>query len=668
MAVCDPVGGMHSMFAGTLAEHVFVDRPPAGFGWGSTTPMPPTWSRCSSATHMKLAAVIIEPVVQGAGGMHFYSPAVLELLRRLCDRYDVLLIFDEIATGFGRTGALFAGNHAEVAPDVMCVGKALSGGYLPLAATLCSAPIAEAISRGEGGALMHGPTFMANPLACAVALASTGLLADGAWRDEVARIERGLTDGLAPARGLPGVTDVRVLGAIGVIQLNAPRRHDRRDRCGSRPWGVAAAVPRPHLHHATVRDRRRRPRADRSRRRGGGTDRTMTDIAATLADLRRDGLYRQRRVIETAPGPRVSLDGNEVLLLCSNDYLGLAADPAVRAAAADAAERWGAGAGASPLISGHMAIHRELEAELAAFKGREACVLFGSGFLANVGVISALAGPGDLILSDALNHASLIEGCRLARAETIVYDHCDLDALAAGLGRAAGRSPLIVTDAVFSMDGDLAPLAGIIELAQRHRARVMIDEAHATGVVGPGGRGLLSALGAEREVDVIVGTLGKALGSYGAFVCCDRPMAEFLVNRARTLIYSTALPPPSVAAALTALRLVRSEPTLVQRLRRNARLLRRELADRGFEVTPGEMPIVPIIVGEPREATALCAAALADGVFVQAIRPPTVPEHTSRLRAVTMATHTETDLRDAAAALAHAALADTAKPAIAPAR
>jgi len=378
----------------------------------------------------------------------------------------------------------------------------------------------------------------------------------------------------------------------------------------------------------------------------------MTNIAATLTALDRDGLYRQRRVIETAQGPRVTLDGREVLLLCSNDYLGLAAHPAVRAAAADAAERWGAGAGASPLVSGHMAIHRELEHELAEFKGRDACVLFGSGFLANVGVISALTGPGDVILSDALNHASLIEGCRLSRAETIVYDHCDLDALAAGLKRAAGRSVLIVTDAVFSMDGDVAPLAGIIELAQRRRARVMVDEAHATGVVGPGGRGLVSALGVEHEIDVLVGTLGKALGSYGAFVCCDRPMAEFLINRARTLIYSTALPPPSVAAALTALRLVRSDPTLVKRLKRNARLLRHELAGHEFDVTPGEIPIVPLIVGDPRAATALCNSALAGGVFVQAIRPPTVPEGTSRLRAVTMATHTEADLRAAAATLA----------------
>ncbi|MGI8573358.1 MAG: 8-amino-7-oxononanoate synthase [Solirubrobacteraceae bacterium] len=382
---------------------------------------------------------------------------------------------------------------------------------------------------------------------------------------------------------------------------------------------------------------------------------TMTDIASTLESLRRDGLYRELRVVESAQGPRVTLEGREVLLLCSNDYLGLAGHPTLRAAAAEAAERWGAGAGASRLVSGNMTIHSQLEQELAEFKGHEACVLFGSGFLANTGVISALAGRGDVILSDALNHASIVDGCRQSRAETIVYDHCDLDALAAGLERAAGRGALIVTDALFSMDGDFAPLQGIVELARRHGARVIVDEAHATGVVGPGGRGLVSSLGLEREVDAVVGTLGKALGSYGAFVCCDHTMAEFLVNRARTLIFSTALPPPIVAAALAAVRLVRGDPAIVERLRRNARILRSELAARGFAVTPGEMPIVPLVVGDARDAMALCEAALRGGVFAQAIRPPTVPEGTSRLRVVTMAAHAEEDVRSAAATLAASA-------------
>ena len=381
----------------------------------------------------------------------------------------------------------------------------------------------------------------------------------------------------------------------------------------------------------------------------------MTDVEQVLEEVRAAGLFRQLRVIDSAAGPRVALDGREVLLLCSNDYLGLAGHPDLRAAAARAAERWGAGAGASPLVSGHTALHARLEEELAAFKGSEACLLFGSGFLANTGVIAALAGRGDVVLSDALNHASIVDGCRLARAETVVYPHADLGALEAALARAPDGRAVIATDAVFSMDGDLAPLEGIVALARRHGARVVVDEAHATGVVGPGGRGLVAALGLEREVDVVVGTLGKALGSYGAFVCCDTTIADFLVNRARTLIFSTALPPPAVGAALEALRLLRSEPGLVARAQGNARVLRAELAGHGFAVEPGAMPIVPLVAGAPEAATALCEASLRRGAFAQAIRPPTVPEGSSRLRIVSTAAHSEADLREAADAFAAAA-------------
>ncbi len=224
MAVCDPIGGMHSLFTGVLAEHVFAERPPGGFDAG----LDERWAahvRELTAEHAhELAAVIVEPVVQGAGGMWFYAPECLALLRRLCDEHGLLLILDEIATGFGRTGELFACQHAGAAlaalPDVMCVGKALTGGYMTLAATLCTPAVAETVSGGEGGGLMHGPTFMANPLACAVALASLQLLADGSWREQVGGIERGLRAGLEPARELPGVVDVRVLGAIGVVQLD----------------------------------------------------------------------------------------------------------------------------------------------------------------------------------------------------------------------------------------------------------------------------------------------------------------------------------------------------------------------------------------------------------------------------------------------------------------
>jgi adenosylmethionine-8-amino-7-oxononanoate aminotransferase len=220
MALCDPVAGMHSMFAGVLAEHVFAERPPDGFDSGLDERWAGHVSELVARHSRELAAIVLEPVVQGAGGMRFHSPECVALLRRLCDEHDLLLVLDEIATGFGRTGALFACEHADVSPDVMCVGKALTGGYLTLAATLCTRAVADAISGGESGGLMHGPTFMANPLACAVALASLDLLADGSWRQRVGQIERGLRSGLEPARGLPGVKDVRVLGAIGVVQLD----------------------------------------------------------------------------------------------------------------------------------------------------------------------------------------------------------------------------------------------------------------------------------------------------------------------------------------------------------------------------------------------------------------------------------------------------------------
>jgi len=378
------------------------------------------------------------------------------------------------------------------------------------------------------------------------------------------------------------------------------------------------------------------------------------EIAAALEQLRSAGLYRQLRLIESGQGSRVVMDGRDVVLLCSNDYLGLASHPGVRAAAAQAAAAWGAGVGASRLVSGSTTLQGELERELAEFKGYDGCVLFGSGYLANTGVIPALAGRGDVILSDALNHASIVDGCRQSRAQTIVYDHCNLGSLADGLGRADGRPTLIVTDAVFSMDGDLAPLQGIVALARRHRALVLVDEAHATGVIGPRGRGLVAQLGLERDVDVVIGTLSKALGSYGAFACCSPELRELLVNRARTLIFSTGLPPASVAAASAALAVLRTTPELVDQLHSRSRLLRTELAAGGFDVSPGEMPIVPIVVGDPHETMALCEAALRKGVFAQAIRPPTVPDGTSRLRLVAMATHTPDDLRHAAAALAAA--------------
>jgi len=383
----------------------------------------------------------------------------------------------------------------------------------------------------------------------------------------------------------------------------------------------------------------------------------MSEIEERLAELERQGLGRRLRLISGPQGPTVLLEGKPVLLLCSNNYLGLADHPRVREAAAEAAMRWGVGAGASRLVSGTMTIHGRLEERLATFKGSEACLLFGSGYLANLGVIGALAGQGETIFSDELNHASIVDGCRLSRAEVVVYRHRDAEHLEWSMHRHGSRDGgrLIVTDSVFSMDGDVAPLEQIASLASRYGARTMVDEAHAIGNLGPEGRGAVAEAGLEGEFDVVVGTLGKALGSYGAYACASREIVRYLINSARSLIFSTAPPPPAIAGALAALELLRERPHRVQRLRSNARTLRRALAAEGFPVAEAEMHIVPLIVGEERMTMRLCQEAIEHGVFAQGIRPPTVAAGTSRLRLTTMASHTASDLEMAASVLGDAA-------------
>jgi 8-amino-7-oxononanoate synthase len=383
----------------------------------------------------------------------------------------------------------------------------------------------------------------------------------------------------------------------------------------------------------------------------------MSDVAQRLAEIEELGLARRMRLVSGPQGPRVVLDGKPVLLLCSNNYLGYADHPRVREAAADAAMRWGVGAGASRLVSGTMTIHRRLEQALCEFERRDACVLFGSGYLANIGVIQALGVAGTTVFSDELNHASIVDGCRLARAQVAVYRHCDPEHLAWTIARSdTSRGGLIVSDGVFSMDGDVAPLEALVELARRHGLRLVVDEAHATGALGPGGRGAVAEAGLTAEVDVVVGTLGKALGAYGAYVCCDDDIAALLVNAARPLIFSTAPPPPAIAGALAALELLTEQPQRVDKLRSNADALRHELALEGFDVAGSTTQIVPLIVGDSALAMDMCERALALGVFAQAIRPPTVPEGTARLRLSVMASHTKDELRDAAHALGRAAL------------
>jgi 8-amino-7-oxononanoate synthase len=374
----------------------------------------------------------------------------------------------------------------------------------------------------------------------------------------------------------------------------------------------------------------------------------MIEIEARLDELKALGLHRRMRLVSGPQGPHVVLDGKPVLLMCSDNYLGLADHPRVREAAAEAAVRWGVAAGSSRLESGTMTIHRRLEDRLAEFERREAALLFGSGFLANAGVIAALARPGDVIFCDERSHASIVDGCRLSGADMFVYDHCDPEHIEWGIEGADGRAALIVTESVFSIDGDVAPLPEIVELAQRHGLRLVVDESHGIGALGPGGRGALADVGLEDQVEVIVGTLGNALGSYGGFVACDRTMARYLIHAARTLQFSAAPAPPGVGGALAALDLLEGRPRLVDRLRANAAALRDALVREGFDMGGSPTQILSIVIGDPRWALRIGEVALERGILAQTIRPPAVPSEMSRLRLTAMASHPSEELRSAA--------------------
>ena len=360
-------------------------------------------------------------------------------------------------------------------------------------------------------------------------------------------------------------------------------------------------------------------------------------------------------------GPRVVLNGKPTLTLCSANYLGLADHPRVREAAAAAALRYGAGTGASRLTSGTMTIHRRLEDRLASFLGRRSALLFGSGFLAGAGVIAALARPGDVVYADALCHASILDGCRLAGADTFLYDHLDVDHLAWGIAKAEGRGALIATESVFAGEGDVGPLAELVALAERRRVRLLVDESHGIGTVGAGGRGALAAAGLEDQVDVILSSLATSLGSYGAFVACDRDMAAHLLNAARTLIFSSAPAPTAAAAALAALTLLEERPQLLDRLRANSAALRQELERQGFQAA-GRNHILSIFVGSAELAGRIAGAALEQGIFIEAVGPPATPSAAAFLRLTAMASHRPQELQEAAQILATTARAQGFEP------
>ncbi len=364
-------------------------------------------------------------------------------------------------------------------------------------------------------------------------------------------------------------------------------------------------------------------------------------IDGELAALGAKGLRRGLEPLSSPQGAVVAIDGRQLVNLCSNDYLGLASDARLRAAAAGAAEREGAGAGAARLVAGDLPVHGALERRIAAFKGTEAALLFNSGYHANAGVPAALVGRGDAIFSDVLNHASIVDGCLLSRAELVRYRHCDAGELERLLARTEARRKLVVTDAVFGMDGDAAPLREIADLCDRHGAMLYVDEAHATGVLGPTGAGLAEALGVSGRVHVHMGTLGKALGSFGAYVAGSRRLVDLLVSKARTFIFTTALPPAACGAALAALDVVAGEPARRERLHALSARMKAGLARLGFDVSKVVAPIFPVVLGTEERALAASGVLRARGFFVRAIRPPTVPRGTSRLRVALTAGHTE---------------------------
>jgi glycine C-acetyltransferase len=375
----------------------------------------------------------------------------------------------------------------------------------------------------------------------------------------------------------------------------------------------------------------------------------------TLDAIRDRGTHRRMRVLAGAQGPRMRVDGREVLLFAGSNYLDLAHHPEVVEAAARAARDHGCAAGGSRLINGNLAIHEELEESLAKFLGREAALTFSTGYMANVGVIPALAGAGDTVVSDALSHASIIDGCRLSRATVRVFPHGDLEALDHTLAeaRAGGGRVLLAVDGVYSMDGDLAPVAEMAALARRHDAMLLLDDAHGTGTLGTSGRGAAEHCGvAASDVDVQLGTLGKSLGSFGAFVAGGPGLRELLVNVARSFIFSCALAPPQVAAAQAALRVVEREPWRRILLQQNASRLRDRLSERGIATTPSTTHIIPVRIGDNARTMRVCERLLDRGFYAQGIRHPSVPEGTARLRITPMATHAEAEIDALAEAVA----------------
>jgi len=383
-------------------------------------------------------------------------------------------------------------------------------------------------------------------------------------------------------------------------------------------------------------------------------DRSLTE---DLDRLRSEGLYRPLRVLDSPQGHLVEIGGRRLVNLSSNDYLGLTTHPRVVEAAVEGARHWGAGAGAVRTIAGTQAIHEQLEARLAAFKRTEAALVFQSGYTVNVGVLSAMLEEGDVVISDRLNHASIVDGTRLTKAERILYEHADLDSAERALAEAAKhgyRRTLLVTDGVFSMDGDIAPLPGLVERAERYGAVVMVDDAHATGVLGDHGRGTTDHFGLHGRVALNIGTLSKAIGVVGGYVAASQAVRDHLIHRARPFLFSSSHPAAVVLACVAAIDVLETEPELMARLWENTAHFKQGLTDLGFDTGSSQTPITPVMCGEAHTAMRLSDLLLAAGIFAQGIGFPTVPRGRARVRTIVTATHTREELDRALEAFADA--------------
>lgn len=371
----------------------------------------------------------------------------------------------------------------------------------------------------------------------------------------------------------------------------------------------------------------------------------MKFISDELRELEESGLYRRLRIVTSHQDAHITIGGKRYVSFSSNNYLGLATHPKVKEAAIEAIKKFGCGAGASRLIVGTMELHTRLEDRIAEFEGRPAAILFCSGYVANVGVITALVGKDDAVIIDRLNHASIIDAARLSGAKILVYPHKDMKKLESILKRYTEfRRKLIVTDTVFSMDGDIAPLPEIVTLAKKYDAITMVDEAHATGLFGENGRGIAEYLGVSDQVDIILGTLSKTVGSLGGFVVGSPELISYLQNKARSFIYTTALPPAVCAASIAALDIIESEPNLRERFWDNVGFVKRHLEKMGFNLMGSQTHIIPVLIGDAKTTMEISRYLFENGILVPGIRMPTVPRGTARLRITTMATHTHRDL------------------------